>query len=56
MKHKRFSVSVLIVTALLSLTSLAIAAKSVPKDINYLLGMYYGNASVFLIRENKGNL
>ncbi|MBQ9697051.1 MAG: hypothetical protein IJV46_00740 [Acidaminococcaceae bacterium] len=56
MSYKRVSVSVLLVTALLSLASMAMAAKNVPKDINYLLGMYYGNASVFLVREHKGSL
>ena len=34
----------------------ALAAKTVPKDVNYLLGMYSGNASVFLLREDKGKL
>jgi len=32
------------------------AAKEVPKDVAYLLGMYYGNGSEFLIRENEGRL
>lgn len=32
------------------------AARAVPKDVKYLLGMYYGNGSVFLVRENKDRL
>lgn len=35
-----------------------LAAKKapVPKDVGYLLGMYYGTGTAFLIRENKGRL
>ena len=32
------------------------AAKAVPKDVNHLLGMYSGNSSVFLLREDGGKL
>ena len=39
-----------------SASSDVLAAKTVPKDIKYLLGMYYGNGSVFLVRENMRNL
>ena len=34
----------------------SVAAKNVPKDVTYLLGLYYGNGSVFLVRENRGEL
>ena len=51
-------VSVILLTALLlfSLLPVSLASKAVPKDISFLLGMYYGNASVFLLREEKGIL
>ncbi len=32
------------------------AAKPVQRDVAYILGMYYGNGSRFLIRENLGRL
>ena len=38
------------------MTPAVMAAKAVPKDVNYLLGMYYGSGSVFLLREDKGTL
>jgi D-alanyl-D-alanine dipeptidase len=56
---KRKIVSASLVTAallLFSLTPVSFAAKAVPKDVSFLLGMYYGNASVFLLREEKGIL
>lgn len=34
----------------------SVSAKNVPKDVTYLLGLYYGNGSVFLVRENRGEL
>ena len=48
--------SMFLVLALFSLIPASLAAKAVPKDVNSLLGMYYGNASVFLLREEKGVL
>lgn len=38
------------------LASVASAAKPVQRDIAYILGLYYGEGSRFLIRENEGNL
>jgi D-alanyl-D-alanine dipeptidase len=37
-------------------SSLAFASPAVPRDVAYLLGLYYGNGSRFLIRENQGGL
>ena len=51
-----FSLGLLLAATLFNCSSTVLASKTVPKDIRYLLGMYYGNASVFLVRENKGNL
>ena len=59
MMMKRNIVSVSLVMAalfLFSLVPVSFAAKAVPKDVSFLLGMYYGNASVFLLREEKGIL
>ena len=56
MRIRKFSAGILLAVALFSFSPLVSASKSVPKDVRYLLGMYYGNASVFLVRENKGNL
>lgn len=55
---KKTIVSVLLLTGLFlfSLAPLTMAAKAVPRDVSFLLGMYYGNASVFLLREEKGIL
>ena len=54
---KKIIISVIIPTLFLVQISFdAFAAKAVPKDVKYLLGMYYGNASAFLVRENAGNL
>lgn len=50
------SLALLLPVFLFALAPVSVEAKAVPKDINYLLGMYYGNSSVFLIREEKGNL
>ena len=55
MKKSAF-ISLLLTTMLISLSSAVLASKPVPKDVRYLLGMYYGNGSVFLVRENHGNL
>ena len=55
MKKSAF-ISLLLTTMLISLSSAVFASKPVPKDVRYLLGMYYGNGSVFLVRENHGNL
>lgn len=33
-----------------------LAAATIPKDVSYLLGMYYGSGSAFLVRENGGKL
>lgn len=38
------------------LPSISLAAKPVPRDIAYILGLYYGEGARFLIRENLGNL
>ena len=56
MRKKFISLSLLLTVFLFAATSVSMAAKSVPKDVTYLLGMYYGNSSVFLLREEKGNL
>ena len=56
MKKKIVSVFLLTNLFLFSLISVTLAAKAVPKDVSFLLGMYYGNASVFLLREEKGIL
>ena len=50
------SLPLLLTVFLFAMVPSSMAAKAVPKDINYLLGMYYGNGSVFLIREESGNL
>lgn len=34
----------------------AFEPKDCPKDLKYILGMYYGNGELFLLRENKGNV
>jgi D-alanyl-D-alanine dipeptidase len=40
-----------------SVMNLTVAfAKPMPRDIAYILGLYYGEGSRFLIRENEGNL
>jgi D-alanyl-D-alanine dipeptidase len=36
--------------------NMSLAAKPVPRDIAYILGLYYGDGARFLIRENNGNL
>ena len=46
---------------LLCFTGSALAApafepKDCPKDLKYILGMYYGNGELFLLRENKGEV
>ena len=46
----------LLLTVLLLVCTSTGTAKPVPKDLKYLLGLYYGSGSVFLVRENKGNL
>ena len=56
MNNKFVSLSLLLAFFLFVLMPVSLAAKSIPKDINYLLGMYYGNGSVFLLREDNGNL
>ena len=56
MRKKFVSLSLLLALFLFVMLPVSLAAKSVPKDIRYLLGMYYGNGSVFLLREDKGNL
>ena len=56
MRNKSVYLLLLLTIFLFAMASVSMAAKSVPKDVNYLLGMYYGNASVFLLREDKGNL
>ena len=56
MKKKIVAVFLLTIFFLFSLISVTLAAKAVPKDVKFLLGMYYGNASVFLLREEKGIL
>ena len=50
------SLSMLLAIALFSMLPVSLAAKAVPKDVNSLLGLYYGNSSVFLLREEKGIL
>ena len=50
------SVSMLTAFLLVYPEPVILAAKPVPKDVSYLLGMYYGNASAFLLREEKGVL
>lgn len=58
MKMKKKIVSFILLTVFFqfALISVTLAAKAVPKDVKFLLGMYYGNASVFLLREEKGVL
>ena len=56
MKKKYVSLSLLLAVFLFAMASVSFAAKSIPKDVKYLLGMYYGNGSVFLLREDKGDL
>ena len=56
MRNKSVYLLLLLTIFLFAMAPVSMAAKSVPKDVNYLLGMYYGNASVFLLREDKGNL
>ena len=56
MKMKTVSLSMLLALALFSMLPVSLAAKAVPKEVNSLLGLYYGNASVFLLREEKGDL
>lgn len=46
---------------LLCFTGSALAApafepKDCPKDLKYILGMYYGNGELFLLRENRGEV
>ena len=45
---------------LLCFTGSALAAPAFepdcPKDLKYILGMYYGNGELFLLRENKGEV
>ena len=36
--------------------ALAAVPKDAPKDIQYILGFYYGNGENILIRENNGRL
>lgn len=50
------ALSLLITVFLFSVTHVSLAARAVPKDMSYLLGLYYGNASAFLLREEKGVL
>ena len=56
MKTKFVSLSMLLAIALFSMFPVSLAAKTVPKEVDSLLGLYYGNASVFLLREENGNL
>ena len=56
MRKKIIFLSLFLTVFLFAVTSVSMAARSVPKDVTYLLGMYYGNSSVFLLREEKGNL
>ena len=56
MKTRIVSLSMLLALALLSMLPVSQAAKPVPKEVNSLLGLYYGNASVFLLREENGKL
>ena len=53
---KIISLSIILALSLFSMLPVSRAAKAVPKDVNSLLGLYYGNASVFLLREEKGIL
>ena len=39
-----------------SLAAPAFEPKDCPKDLKYILGMYYGNGELFLLRENKGEV
>ena len=34
----------------------AVEPKDCPKDLKYILGMYYGNGEMFLLRENNGEV
>ena len=34
----------------------AFEPKDCPKDLKYILGMYYGNGEMFLLRENNGEV
>ena len=36
--------------------ALAFEPKDCPKDLKYILGMYYGNGEMFLLRENNGEV
>ena len=56
MRKKIVFLSLLLTVFLFAANSVSMAAKSVTKEVTYLLGMYYGNGSVFLLREDKGNL
>lgn len=56
MKKYFYSLPLLLTLFLCTMAPVSMAAKSVPKDVKYLLGMYYGNSSVFLLREDKGCL
>jgi D-alanyl-D-alanine dipeptidase len=46
----------LLAAFVLAASSTTLAAAPVPKDVSYLLGMYYGSGAAFLIRENRGAL
>lgn len=37
-------------------TAPAFEPKDCPKDLKYILGMYYGNGEMFLLRENNGEV
>ena len=39
-----------------ALAAPAFEPKDCPKDLKYILGMYYGNGELFLLRENKGEV
>jgi len=56
MKTIIVSLPMLLFFVLFSMLPVSLAAKPVPKDVKSLLGLYYGNSSVFLLREEKGNL
>ena len=56
MKTILVSLPMLLAFVLFSMLPVSLAAKPVPKDVNSLLGLYYGNGSVFLLREEKGIL
>ena len=56
MKTIIVSLPMLLAFVLFSMLPVSLAAKPVPKDVNSLLGLYYGNGSVFLLREEKGIL